>query len=151
MYLFTLSTAVPESEVTVTAPNNQTVGQPLMLTCNAVTVRGITSNVDIIWRRDGTEVNKTINVLPTMITSSLVYTDTYTISLLSTDDDGREYQCELVINTSPPVIATDSVTLDVMSKFDGLNYELIISLSFNSIPDYFQCRFPQTLCKPLFT
>ena len=47
--------------------------------------------------------------------NSVSYTDTYTISLLSTTDDGREYQCEVVINSSPPVMTDDSVTLNVMS------------------------------------
>ena len=56
------------------------------------------------------------NTSPAMMTSSLVYTDTYTIPLLSTDDDSREYQCEVEINTSPPVMATGSVTLDVMGE-----------------------------------
>ena len=58
----------------------------------------------------------TDNISPTMMTNSLIYTNTYTISLLDTDDDGIEYQCEVVINTSPPVMATGSVTLDVMGE-----------------------------------
>ena len=62
-------------------------------------------------------LSTTNSILPTMMDNSLVYTDTYTISLLSTDDDGREYQCEVVINTSPSVMATGSVTLDVMGEW----------------------------------
>jgi len=78
-------------------------------------VRGITSRVDIIWSSDGTEIDmmEGVNVSSTT-DNSVVYTNTYNISLLSTTDDGREYQCEVVINTSPPVMANDSVTLDVM-------------------------------------
>ena len=79
------------------------------------TVRGITSTVDIIWSSDGTELEKMEGVNVSSTTdNSVVYTDTYNISQLSTTDDGREYQCEVVINTSPPIMATDSVTLDVM-------------------------------------
>ena len=79
-------------------------------------VRGITSRVDIIWRSGSMVLMRTNNTSPTVMDSSLVYTDTYNISQLSTADDGREYQCEVVINTSPLVMATGSVTLDVMGK-----------------------------------
>ena len=94
--------------VTVTAPNTQIVGQSLTLECNVTTVRGITSRVDIIWSRDDVELNRTIS--PAMINSSLFYS--YTISMLSTDDEDREYKCTVEINNSP--VAADSVTLDVM-------------------------------------
>ena len=79
------------------------------------TVRGITSRVDIIWSSDGTQLERMegVNVGSTT-DNSVVYTDTYSISQLNTTDDGREYQCEVMINTSPPVMANDSVTLDVM-------------------------------------
>ena len=42
-----------------------------------------------------------------------VYSASYNFPLLSTTDDSRVYQCEVVINTSPPVMATGSLTLDV--------------------------------------
>ena len=91
------------------------VGQLLTLKCSVTTVRGITSRVDIIWSSDGTELDRIEggNVSSTT-DNSVVYTDTYNISQLNTTDDGREYQCVVVINTSPPVMANDSVTLDVM-------------------------------------
>ena len=77
-----------------------------------ITMRGITSRVDIIWSVDGTEFERLEGV--TVSDNSIVYTYTYNISQLSTSDDGREYQCEVIINTSPPVLADDSVILDVM-------------------------------------
>ena len=104
--------------MTVTAPDNQTVGQSLTLECSVTAVRGITSRVDIVWRRNGTEVVETmegVNVSSTT-DSSVIYTDTYMIMEVSTDDDGREYQCQVVINTSPPVMEDNSVTLDVMGE-----------------------------------
>ena len=107
---------VPPPSVTVTVPNTLTVGQSLTLQCNVTTVRGITSSVDIIWRRGNVMLRRTNNISPSMMATSLIYTNTYTISLLSTDDDGREYQCEVVINISPPVTATGSVTLDVTGE-----------------------------------
>ena len=79
------------------------------------TVRGITSRVDIIWSSDGRELERMegVNACST-IDNSVVCTDIYNISQLNTIDDGREYQCEVVINTSPPAMANDSVTLDLM-------------------------------------
>ena len=112
MILFALNIIVPTPSVTVTTPNTQTLGQSLTLECSVTAVRGITSRVDIIWSRDGTEVKRMMEVSFSSTTGNMVmYTDTYTISQLNTTDDGREYQCEVMINTSPPVMATGSVTL----------------------------------------
>ena len=113
--LFTIYTIVPTPSVTVTAPNTQIVGQSLTLECNVTTVRGITSSVDIVWSRDGDAVERmeVVNISSTT-NNSVLYRDTYTISLLNTTNNGTVYQCEVVINTSPPVMANDSVTLDVM-------------------------------------
>jgi len=111
---FTFNTA-PTPAANVTAPNTQTVGQSLILECSVTTVRGITSTVDIIWSSGGIELERMEGVNVSSTTdNSVVYTNTYNISQLSTTDDGREYQCEVVINTSPPVMANDSVILDVM-------------------------------------
>ena len=78
------------------------------------TVRGITSRVNIVWSRsDG--ILETITGVDSNFSSDnyTVYLTFYAIPLLSTTDDGRAYQCEIVINASPPVMATGSVTLDV--------------------------------------
>ncbi|XP_065883964.1 uncharacterized protein [Dysidea avara] len=117
----TLDVTVPTPSVTVTAPNTQTVGQSLTLECNVTAVRGIEVMVNIIWSVNGgiLETMEGVNVSSTT-DNSVVYTDTYTVAELSTDDDGREYQCEVVINTSPPVMANDTVTLDVMVPAFGL-------------------------------
>ena len=56
-------------------------------------------------------------ITPIMMDNSLIYTNTYNISLLSTDDDGREYVCEVEINVRPAVTATGNITLDVTGKF----------------------------------
>ena len=107
---------VPTPTVSVTAPNTQTVGQSLTLQCEVTTVRGITSRVDIVWSSGGTELERMNNVSSTMTDDSLVYTDSYTISQLSTTDEGRAIQCEVVINASPSVMASDSITLDVTGE-----------------------------------
>ena len=107
----------PTPTVSVTTPNTQTVGQSLRLQCEVTTVRGITSRVDIVWSSGGTVLQRMNDVSSTMMSNSLVYTNSYTISQLSTTDDSRVIQCEVVINTSPSVMASDSITLDVTGMF----------------------------------
>ena len=117
MYLFTLDTTVPTPSVTITALNTQIVGQSLTIECSVTTVRGITSRVDIIWSRDGTEVERMEGVSVSSTTGNMVmYTDTYTISQLNTNDNHTEYQCQTRINFDSPVMATTSVTLDVIGE-----------------------------------
>ena len=101
---------VHTANISLTAPHTQIVGQSLTLECSATTVRGITSRVDIVWKSDDKELDKITGI---KANDSLEFTAIYTIPLLSTTDDGRVYQCEVVINTSPPVMATGSVTLNV--------------------------------------
>ena len=117
MYIFDIHIPVPTPTVSVTAPNTQTVGQSLTLQCEVTTVRGITSRVDIVWSSDGTELERMNDVSSTTMGNSLVYTDSYTISQLSTTDEGRVIQCDVVIITSPPVMASDNVTLNVTGKY----------------------------------
>ena len=103
--------------VNVTAPITQAVGQSLTLQCEATTVRGITSRMDIVWSSGGTELQRMNNVSSTTMNNSLVYTDSYTISQLSTSDDNRVIQCKGVFNANPPVMASDSITLDVTGEY----------------------------------
>ena len=101
----------------MTATSNQTVGLPLTLVCDVTTVRGITSRVDIVWSSNGTEVERVEGVNIISITSSTaVYKDTYTISLLRTSDDDKVYQCEVVINSNILVTTDGNMTLDVMGE-----------------------------------
>ena len=97
------------------ALDTQTVGRSLTLQCEVTTVRGITSRVDIVWSDGGGEQQRMDNISLSSMTidSLLVYTDSYTISQLSTTDDDRVIQCEVVINASPSIMASDSITLDV--------------------------------------
>ena len=120
---------VPSPNVVVTAPNTQTVGQSLTLQCEVTTVRGITSRVDIVWCSDGTVLRRMNNVSSTTMSSSLVYTDSYNMSQLSTTDDGRVIQCEVVINTSLSVMASNSITLDVTGEY----YKTVIVVIFSCI------------------
>ena len=114
----------------MTAPTNQVLGQSLTLQCEVTAVRGITSRVDIVWSSGGIELERMNNVSSTTMDTLLVYTHSYTISPLSTTDDGRVIQCEVVINTSPLVMATGSIILDVTGEYCITLYLAIYLLLF---------------------
>ena len=81
------------------------------------TVRGITSTMDIVWTSHNvvfiTERNVSINFTTSYSAS---YTSTYIIPQLSTLDDGRVYNCEIVINSNPVVSDTGRIELDIIGK-----------------------------------
>ena len=93
------------------------MGQSLTLQCEVTTVRDITNRVDIVWSSDGTELERMNGVSSTTMNNSLVYTDSYTISKLSSTDDGKVIQCEVVIITNPPVLTSDGITLNVTGTY----------------------------------
>ena len=113
--------------MSVTAPSRQRGGESLTLTCSVTAVRGITSRADIIWRSGGVILSRSNSTSPIVMGSSLVYTDHYDIPcILNTFDDGMQYQCEVVINTSLPVNAANGITLDVMGEFEKAAIACII-------------------------
>ena len=106
---------VPSPVVQVVRLDTQTVGRSLTLQCRVTTVRGITSKVEIMWsrRRGTTALRRVTGVIDYTTSSSLVFADSYTISQLSTNDDGRIYWCTATIASSPSVTASNYVTLYV--------------------------------------
>ena len=82
------------------------------------TVRGITSRVDIVWSSDDTEVQRMDNTTLSTLSDhdSPRHTDSYFISQLNTSDDGKVIQCKVVINSTPLVMASDNITLDVTGE-----------------------------------
>ena len=89
-----------------------TVGQSLTLQCRVTTVTGISSTMNIIWSSCGKTLSNT-----TIRGGSTVNRNSYTIRQLSTTDEGKVYQCEVVINTNPPVMATGNTTLHVTGNY----------------------------------
>ena len=90
---------------------NVTIGDPLTLDCTVTAVRGISSSVDIIWTTGGRVVRRVDNITADVENDSAIYTDSFEISSLSAIDNGREYQCTVVINVSPPVNSSDQIVL----------------------------------------
>ena len=114
---YVLNILVASSTTSITVLNTQTVGQSLTLQCKVNTVRGITSRVDIVWSSGGTGLERMNDVSSTTMDNSLVYTDYYTILQLNTTDVDRVIQCEGVINANLPIMANDSITLNVTGKY----------------------------------
>ena len=109
-------TTVPVPTVSITAPNNQTLGQSLRLECNGTTVRGV-NRVDIVWIRDGTVVKFNTRVrATTTINNLLVYRVSYTIPQLNTSDEGVMYKCRLAVRGSSRVRVDDTITLNVTGE-----------------------------------
>ena len=109
---------VPTPTVNVTVSTNQAAGQPLILNCEVTTVRGITSRVDILWLVGGSELETESFNMPTMNTGDMqIYVNSYTIDQLSTNDDGKVYQCKVLINSNPRVIAINDFTLNVTGEY----------------------------------
>ena len=110
-------TEVSTPTVSVAALNTQTVSQSLTLQCEVTTVRGITSRVDIVWSSGGIELQRMSDVSSTTMNNSLVYTDSYTILQVSTNDEDKVIQCEGIILATPTQSNTNTLTLDVTGQF----------------------------------
>ena len=109
---------VPVPSIDIIALNNQTVSESLTLESTITTVRGITSRVDIVWSSNGVELKRITNANSSLtINDSELYKDTFNIPLLSTSDDDRVFQCEMIIMTSPSsIVTTNNITLNVTGK-----------------------------------
>ena len=115
----------PEPTVTVTAVDSQTVGDPLSLRCDITTENDYISNVDIVWKINGTEANRTTNIeKDTLSNASLIqYTDFYnSTKLLQLNDNNTIYQCQAVIQpyfypSLPTFNVSDNFTLIVNGKY----------------------------------
>ena len=116
VFCFNYSYLVPvPNSTSVTVVGNQTVGQSLMLKCTVTTVKGITSRMDIVWSSNSYELKRTEGVNSYFTSdNSETYTDSYNAIQINTSDDGRVFDCKLLVNTIPLLIIDGSVTLDVI-------------------------------------
>ena len=106
MYYIIYAVPVP-NQIDVTVPTIQTVGQSLILRCSVITVRGITSRVDVVWSSNGLDLETVEANVSSITNNSVEYTAYYTIAQLNETDDGRVYQCRVLINASPPLMTDD--------------------------------------------
>ena len=96
------------------------MGDPLSLRCDVATIFDF-SNVDIIWKISGVEVNRTNNVEKNPINISLtVYTDFYISNkLLQLNDNNTICQCQAVVRFYPlssEMVVSDNFSLIVEGK-----------------------------------
>jgi len=85
-------------------------------------VRGITSRVDIIWTNgSNTQVRRVNNIAASnILNTSAVYNDMFVIPSLDISDIGGVYQCEVIINLSPPIIVKDDFTIPIPFPSTGM-------------------------------
>ena len=70
--------------------------------------------MDIVWSSDGVQLKIIEGVNGSFTSDSTVtYTDYYNTFQLNTSDDGTIYQCEVLVNLSPPLMIDGNITLDV--------------------------------------
>ena len=80
-------------------------------------MRGITSRVYIVWSSNGLELRKIEGIVSNLTQdNSVIYMDSYTIPQLGTVDEGRTYQCGIIINQEIPIIVNGAITLDVTGE-----------------------------------
>ena len=115
MHLLCIYLLVPPPTITVKHSGSMTVGRSLYLNCMVTTVRGITRRISVVW----TSCDK--KLYSTSITQGTTSNIRYRIHQLNTTDHGKVYQCEVVINTIPPVRATGQITLNVNSKLSAFH------------------------------
>ena len=94
--------------------SDQMLGQPLTLECRVRVENEMVSTIDIIWRSENIILETVEGVTAT--NNSQEYVDTYNITQLSTEDNGRIYKCEAIVSTSPLVAVSDDILIDVTGE-----------------------------------
>ena len=117
LHLSHFSTVPTPNQVDVTTPAAQTVGQSLVLKCSVITVRGITSRVDTVWRSNGLDLGTIEANVSSITNNSVEYTAYYTIVQLNETEDGRVYQCKMVINGISLIMIDGNIALNITSKW----------------------------------
>ena len=108
----------PVITIEATAISTPKIYEPLILQCNATTVRGITSTVDIVWTTGNTQVRRVNNVTASSnINSSSVYNDSFIIPSLNLSDIRSVYECEVVINSVLPSTAKTNFIVPIPGMY----------------------------------
>ena len=107
---------VPRPVIQVTSIDTVEFGRATTLECNAIAVRGITSRVDVIWTTGFRTVRRVDNLTASTVNNSVVYSDQFITPPLSANDNGRVYQCQVVINADFRINAFDRIVLDFTGR-----------------------------------
>lgn len=77
------------------------------------TLKDIVNRLDVVWSSGGMELARLDGIgFCSLAGGSAVFVGIYNITTVSTADHGREYHCEAIINTNPPITASSSVILN---------------------------------------
>ena len=80
------------------------------------------SRVDFVWISDDIELKRIEGVIgKSAATNSVVYTDHYIISQLSTADNNRLHTCKVIIYTNQLLMAIGNFRLNVTGKLNVYN------------------------------
>ena len=109
---------VPRPVVEVTSIDTVEYGKAATLECNVITVRGITSRVDIIWMTGyfNTVVKRRVDVTASIVGNSAVYADHLMTPPLSVNDNGRVYYCTVNIIATSVINSSDNIVLSFNGK-----------------------------------
>ena len=118
---------VPTPNVTITVLSDQSTF--LSLRCDATTVMGISSSVDIVWMKDDTEILRENDAEGDPINNATVmlYTSHYYNNVTMTDDN-TTYHCQAIINTSPTVKSSDNYNLHVIGECSTSHIKVIVTI-----------------------
>ena len=100
----------------------RTVGSELSLECNVTTVRGITSELKVVWMKNYSTIEKTDNsriiISSTRVDSdeSIVYASTLQFLYLSEDDE-NVYSCSVTIIGTETSMTSDYELNNFNGKF----------------------------------
>ena len=104
-------------EINIDAHSLHQVGDPLTLDCNIQDLSGITSPLEIMWTTNTLILQRT-NITGSVNDGSSVYTDSYTITQLTTSDHGRVIQC-IANRTDPPLTDSSNIILSVIGELQS--------------------------------
>ena len=124
IYTFSLF-SVPRPVVQVTSVDTLEFGDVATLECSAIAVRGITSRVDIIWTAGFRTVRRVEGITASIVNNSAIYTDQLVTPPLNGNDNGRVYQCQVVINADFRINAFGSIVLDFFGKYVMIHYAYV--------------------------
>ena len=114
---------------------NQDIGDPLSLRCNVSTVKGITSNVSIVWMTNGKKLKQEDGNVKENKTNYTYGYNNYSKNLTA-NDNNMVYHCQVIINTSRSSISgTGSVTLNLGE------YNVIIATVVINCNNWCQCEY----------
>lgn len=97
------------------------IDQSLPLECTVTSVTDIASRVDIVWTTGNKQVRRVNNVAASDINTLTAYKDTFVTPPLDISDIGSIYQCKVIINSSPPTVATDDFTIPLPGMYISVN------------------------------